>query len=358
MHATPGSLLIVGFEGQRAPADLLARLAAGRLGGIILFARNLAAAADGSGVDLAQVQALVASLRAAAPAGAPPPILSVDQEGGRVQRLRAPLSVWPPMARLAGRGAALAQEVGQALGRELQALGFNLDYAPVLDVHTNPQNPIIGDRAFGTTAAEVAQQALAFLRGLESAGVRGCGKHFPGHGDTSQDSHLTLPRVERPLAELRAVELLPFAAAVRAGVGMLMTAHVVYSAVDALPATLSPRWLEQILRQELGFEGVILSDDLEMGAVADGDVGEVIVASLLAGCDAFLICREAERQARAEEALLRAAERDSRVRARIAEATGRLLRFRSGLPAAAAVPLSQVRALQAEHQRLVATLRG
>jgi beta-N-acetylhexosaminidase len=326
MH--PGSLIIAGFAGLSPPPEVLARLRAGQLAGVILFGRNFE-----SPLSLTQARGLCAAVHAAAPAGGPPVIVSIDQEGGRVQRLKAPLTVWPPMGRLAGPGKdpALAREVGRALGLELRAVGVNLNYAPVLDVHTNPQNPIIGDRAFGADPAEACARALAFLEGLEGAGVRGCGKHFPGHGDTAQDSHLTLPRVDHDRRRLREVELLPFAEAARRGVGMFMTAHVVYPAVDGLPATLSRRWLVDVLRGELGFEGVILSDDLDMRAVADRDVGDVIVESLLAGCDAFLLCNDAARWARAEEALCQAAERDARVRERVAESAARLARFRAKL---------------------------
>ena len=171
-----------------------------------------------------------------------------------MQRVKAPLTVWPAMARVAAVGdLGYTEAVGRAMGLEIAALGFNVDYAPVLDVHTNPANPIIGDRAFGTDARAAAAQALAFWRGLESAGVRGCGKHFPGHGDTATDSHLELPRVDADEARLRAVELVPFAAASEARVPMLMTAHVVYPALDAEPATMSKRWLVDVARGELGF---------------------------------------------------------------------------------------------------------
>src|SRR5205807_2290055 len=153
-----------------------------------------------------------------------------------------------PMSLVGARGdESLSRAVGRAMGAELLALGFNVDYAPVLDVHTNPQNPVIGDRAFAVEPDAAARHALAFWSGLESAGVRGCGKHFPGHGDTATDSHLELPRVDAGEARLRAVELAPFAAAVRAGVPMMMTAHVVYPAIDARPATMSRRWLDEIL---------------------------------------------------------------------------------------------------------------
>jgi beta-N-acetylhexosaminidase len=327
-----GELFIVGFEGATLPSELAERVAAGRLGGLIVFARNL--------VGLDELCALTRAAADATPKGAPPLIFSIDQEGGRVQRVKQPLTVWPAMARLGATGdQALAERVGTAMGRELAALGINVNYAPVLDVHSNEANPIIGDRAFGREPERAAQMALAYLRGLESSGVRGCGKHYPGHGDTATDSHLTLPRVDAPEARLRALELAPFAKAVHAGIGMLMTAHVVYPAIDARPATMSRRWIEEILRGELGYDGVVVSDDLDMKAVAaNWPVEEVVIESLLAGVDCFLACRDPEIQARAERALDEGARKSDEVRARIEQSRARLRRYRATLrrPGAAA----------------------
>ena len=325
-----GELLWIGFEGKVAPPELLARISEKRVGGVILFARNLG--------TLDEIAALTASLHAAVPAGEPPLVISIDQEGGRVQRIKAPFPHWPPMARLGEKNdPALSESVGRAMGEEVAALGFNVDFAPVLDVHTNPQNPIIGDRAFGTVPEAAARQALAFFRGLESSGVRGCAKHFPGHGDTGTDSHLELPRVDAPLSKLRAVELLPFAEAARAGVPLFMTAHVLFPAVDDRPATMSRRWLTEILRGELGYSGVVVSDDLDMKAIADHfDVAKVAVDSLMAGCDGFLACRDPEIQRKVEEALDHAAETNPQVRARLDESCVRLRAFRATLAPAPA----------------------
>lgn len=337
-------LFIIGYDGTALPEPLRSRYSRGDFAGLIFFARNFA--------DLKDVQQIAEQLdeigrlyRAPGALAKLPPILSIDHEGGRVQRIKRPLTVWPPMAHLADKPAEVAEEVGRAVARELGCLGLNLDFAPVLDVHTNCENPVIGDRAFGTTPEAVSERALAFLRGLEAEALpggkmRGCGKHFPGHGDTATDSHYTLPVVHHPEERLRSVELLPFAAAVKAGIGMLMTAHVVYPAIDTRPATLSQRWLQGILRGELGFSGVILSDDLDMRALspehlsgfdANGAAGEIVVESLLAGCDAFLLCRDLDRQARAEEALRRAAASRPEVRARLCESAERLRRFRATL---------------------------
>ncbi len=331
--AAPSELFIVGFTGHELPPELGRRFARGDFAGLIFFARNFRTPTDA----VATGQFLGDLAATYQPGAALPPIFAIDHEGGRVQRLKAPLTVWPPMARLRDQPPEVAAEVGAAMAQELLALGLNVNFAPVLDINSNPQNPIIGDRAFGETAAAVSARALSFLRGLESQpGLRGCGKHFPGPGDTATDSHLTLPIVHRDEATLRAVELSPFVAAVRADIGMLMTAHVVYPAVDSRPATLSQRWLTQILRHELGFTGVVVSDDLDMNAVTAqhlgiGDDSDVVVEALMAGCDAFLFCRDADRLARAEAALTRAAAQDPRVQQRIAQSAVRLRAFRRTL---------------------------
>src|SRR4029079_11510062 len=212
-----GQLLSVGFEGTAAGADLRARIAASEIGGVMLFRPNISTPG--------QVAALVAELRGAAPIDLPL-LVSIDQEGGLVQRLRAPATVWPPMLSVGTAGdVTRTAAVGRALGEELAALGVGWDFAPVLDVHTNPENPVIGNRAFGTSPEAVTRQALAFWRGLRGAGLVGCGKHYPGHGDTRTDSHHELPVVAHDLERLRAVELAPFAAAAEAGGEAVVTAR-------------------------------------------------------------------------------------------------------------------------------------
>ncbi len=320
-----GQLLSVGFVGLAAPGELLDRIARSEAGGVILFRPNIE--------NPAQVAGLVAALRRSSPALAHL-VVSVDQEGGRVQRLRAPLTEWPDMGSVAAAGdVQRTRAVGQALGGELAALGIGWNLAPVLDVHTNPANPVIGDRAFGTRPDLVTDHALAFWRGLHDAGVRGCGKHFPGHGDTHSDSHLELPVVAHNQDRLRSVELAPFASAARAGIEALMTAHVLYPALDPeRPATLSPRILQRLLRDDLGFTGMLVSDDLGMRAVADRHpIEDLVVESLLAGVDHFLIREAGEKQDRAFEALVLAAEKKAAVRARIGESAARVLAFKAGL---------------------------
>jgi beta-N-acetylhexosaminidase len=330
-----GQLLWVGFEGTRVSSALRARLDAGKLGATILFKRNLELTLSGEAglpqevCDLDALIALTGELHRAAPDGTPA-LIAVDQEGGLVQRVRAPATQWPPMRSHDGLAAPededLAAQVGRALGDELRALGFDIDFAPVLDVHTNPANPVIGDRAFGTEPETVARRALAFARGLDEAGVLGCGKHYPGHGDTHTDSHHELPRVDHGRERLDRVELLPFARAAAAGIPMLMTAHVVYTALDPVrPATLSPAVMTDLLRGQLGYRGVAVSDDLDMRAIADHlGAGEAAVAAVRAGCDVLLLCRDEAHQLAAEAALVREAERDALFRQRIGESAARV----------------------------------
>jgi beta-N-acetylhexosaminidase len=208
---------------------------------------------------------------------------------------------------------ALAGRFAAALAAELRAVGITLDYAPVLDIHTNPKNPIIGDRALAEDAESVARLGAAIITGLQSNGVAACGKHFPGHGDTSADSHVELPLVEHPPERLRQVEFKPFEAAIAAGVATIMTAHVLVPSLDETrPATLSKRIVTDILRRELKYEGVILSDDLEMQAVAsEYAVSKSAVLAIEAGCDGVLICSgDHDTQAAALEALVHAVEND------------------------------------------------
>jgi len=282
----PGQLLFVGFHGTELPPPLAEKIAAGRVGGVILFSRNIDSPE--------QVHRLCRDLHAAAPEGVPL-LIAVDQEGGRVQRLRDPFTCWPPMRKVGEVGdLELTAAVAQALAVELADYGIGLDFAPVVDVDTNPQNPVIGDRSFSRDAARVGEHARAFIRGMQGRGVAACAKHFPGHGDTRSDSHLELPRLDHDLDRLREVELPPFAAAALEEVATVMTAHVLFPRLDRKrPATLSPPIIA-LLREELGYDGFVFSDDLEMRAVADHfSVEERTLGSLEAGVDSLLVCSDA-----------------------------------------------------------------
>jgi beta-N-acetylhexosaminidase len=318
-----GQILWLGYECVTPPSWLCEQIAQGLVGGVILFARNLPRK-EGGLVDLQSLRASNEALHRLAPAGdGEGLIIAIDQEGGRVQRIREPATVWPPMGKLAemngGDALDLARQIGAAIGSELRALDIDLDFAPVLDVHTNPANPIIGDRAFASTVDRAASCALAFAAGLHKAGIIACGKHFPGHGDTSTDSHLELPRLDHALSRLEQVELEPFRRAALANLPTLMTAHVVFAALDdTVPATLSRKVITDLLRGKLEYRGVVISDDLDMRAIADHHgAAEAAARAILAGCDVLLLCRDADNQRVAREGLTRTAERSAELRQRI-----------------------------------------
>src|SRR3954469_20977567 len=315
--------VFVGIKGTSPRPEALELIRRG-VGGVILFSRNVQ--------DPAQVAELSRSQKAAASG---PLLICIDQEGGRVQRLRPPhWTAWPSMRRLgeidqlggvgAVNGTAVAERVGRMIADELAACGIDLDFAPVMDVDTNPKNPVIGDRSFGRDPRRVARLGVALAQGLERAGVASCVKHFPGHGDTSQDSHLTLPRLAHDPNRLWEVELVPFVAAARAGLASVMTAHVRFEAFDRLPATLSPLAL-QLLRRDVGFQGACISDDLEMKAIAD-TYGVVDGAELAisAGCDGVLVCHTLALQHQAIDGIARGARAGPLPRERLAEAAARM----------------------------------
>lgn len=336
-----GSLLLVGFAGTELPERLGKSLQSGHAAGVILFRRNIE--------DIGQVAALNAAIHACSTDL--PLVRAVDQEGGRVKRLGPPCLAVPAATRLARGGAALCEETGAAVGLELAALGFTLDFAPVLDVHSNDDNPIIGDRAFGATPAQVTLLAGAFARGLQRH-VDACGKHFPGHGDTDKDSHLELPIVSRPEASLRAIELAPFAE-LHAELPALMSAHVRYPALDAEhTATLSRRIAHDLLRDELGFRGALLSDDLEMKALP-GRPEDHAVPAIVAGCDGVLMCSDEAAAACAFENLRREIERSASFRHAAEQAAARMKRLRTR---ANAPDLARFQQASLDHARLAERL--
>lgn len=298
-----GQRLLIGFEHPYVDEDLRRLVKEVQPAGFILFARNIE--------EPAQVRELNRELASLVDPHHPA-LLGVDQEGGRVQRVRAPATVWPPMRTVANSGVDVEQ-VARALGRELRAMGFQLDFAPVADVDSNPDNPVIGDRSFGRDAEAVARHVVAFGRGLQAEGVIACAKHFPGHGDTHLDSHVALPVVEEELPRLLTRELIPFKAAVRAGIATVMSAHVVFPALDEdLPATLSPVVIPKLLRNRLGFEGVVFSDDMEMKAVhGRWPVEELARRTTEATVDVLLCCRDPGLQLDMFQALVHLQEEDA-----------------------------------------------
>jgi beta-N-acetylhexosaminidase len=273
---------ILGIDDLELKTAELALLKKHPMGGIILFKRNIS--------SLEQVIALNAAI---INESINPPLLSVDQEGGRVARLRGLCTDIPPMLELEPlflKNPKLAYRLGAMQGRELALLGFNLNFSPVCDVFINKDNEVIGDRAFSTEAKVVAQMACEFISGLQGSGVAACAKHFPGHGQTSVDSHFALPVQRASLDELSNCELIPFISAIKADVATIMTAHIVNEALDPVPATMSKKTLDGILRKKLGFQNVLISDDLEMKAVADNyNLADIIEKSFRASVDMFIM---------------------------------------------------------------------
>ncbi len=281
--------------------------------------------------------------------------ISVDQEGGRVARLKAPFTLWPPAVTLGRSGTeVLAERFARALAAELKAVGINTDFAPVLDVNTNASNPVIGDRALGERADDVARLGATIIRTLQDAGIAACGKHFPGHGDTSVDSHHGLPVIEHDRRRLEAVEWVPFRRAIVEGVAAIMTAHVLVLALDKeRPATTSRAVVQAVLKDTFGFQGVVMSDDLGMKAVSEGtSQAALAVDAIGAGCDVVLLCNSTvDEQVEALEALIRAAESGTLPASRIEDALKRQRRMKERflLPSKAPrVPLTVIGSI--EHQ--------
>ncbi|MCC3373894.1 beta-N-acetylhexosaminidase [Cohnella sp. REN36] len=294
-----GQLFLCGFDGLEPTEGIVKLIEDYGLGGIVYFRRNLK--------DAGQVAALSAALQSHAEV---PLFTTIDQEGGMVVRLEEGVTVMPGnMAVGAASNPELAYEAAKRAGAELREIGVNVNFAPCLDVNNNPRNPVIGVRSYGEEPQSVAVLGEAQIRGYQESGVVAVAKHFPGHGDTASDSHLELPVVPHSRDRLDAVELVPFRAAIAAGVDAIMTAHVVFPAYepDHVPATLSRRILTGLLREQLGYEGVIVTDCLEMNAISETlGVARGAVEAVKGGADLILVSHRLERQIAALEAVCEA----------------------------------------------------
>jgi len=349
-----GQMMVVGIEGEALTFEERAIIEEYSFGGFILFSRNCC-----------EAKQILSLCRALWETGAElPPLIAIDQEGGRVHRLPQPFTHFPSAALIGRSGDMdLAYRAGRAAAAELSLLGINLNFAPVLDVDSNPSNPVIADRAFGVHPQRVIETGSAWMGGLRDGGIIPCGKHFPGHGDTDIDSHLDLPVLEKALTELRAVELPPFTQACKNGIEALMTAHVLYRALDPeLPATLSERIITGLLRQELGYDGVVFSDDMEMKAIS-GNYGaeEAAALALRAGVDVLLFCHESAKAVRALEFLCAEAEKEPALRARAEESYRRITQLKTGrLKAFSGADETEITARLAslDHQRIVDEIQG
>lgn len=290
-------MICVGFDGLTVPASLAELIGRG-VRAVVLLGRNYQ--------DPDQLSSLCSEIKSLTDE---PVLICIDQEGGRVQRLGPPFTILPAMREIGLRGdVEEARALGRLMARELRAVHIDMNLAPVLDVDSNPANPVIGERSFGADPQLVADMGCALIEGLQSEGVAACGKHFPGHGDTSVDSHFELPVLDHDRARLERIELAPFAAAIQTGVAAIMTSHILFRALDRkVPATMSRPIIEGLLRNHLGFDGVVVSDDLEMSAIADHfGIDQAVVRGAAAGVDLFLICHRTERQHAALDTLTRA----------------------------------------------------
>ena len=340
-----GQLLAAGFDGPEIPESFAALVRRYQVGNVILFKRNIR--------SFSQTKALCRSLHdlILSETGYPPIIMS-GEEGGSVSRIGTIGVATPcPMAVGATGNPENARRLGQIVGEQLLACGIQMGLGPVLDVNCNPDNPVIGNRSYGTDPATVTAFGIAYLQGLQSTGILACAKHFPGHGDTAVDSHLALPCINKPEAELRKTELAPFAAAVRAGVQAVMTAHIVVPSLDpeGVPATVSRPVLTQLLRKEMGFQGLILSDGMEMRAVLDlYGIEEACRLALNAGCDMALVCHCVEQAASTMRYLSNALDRGSLLAEDICDRFHRVTEVKKRLPDPDA---AEAAALGSEKQR-------
>ena len=320
MHARDAEALVrpllwIGFDGK-IPTPEAARLIHEGVSGVILFARNVGSSDE--------TRALIRELKSIARG---PLLLSVDQEGGRVARLTDGFEAFPPMRELGERSPDELRAIGRRLGAQVRGAGFDINLAPVVDVDSNPANPVIGNRSFSRDPHVVAALGAAMIAGLQEQ-VAACAKHFPGHGDTDKDSHYDLPRLPHALERLRACELVPFKAAVKAGVACVMTTHVVFDALDpGVAATMSAPAI-RLLRDEVGFGGVCVSDCLEMKAISEHfGCGNAAVRAVAAGVDALLVSHTPDAQHAVIDALA-AAVIDGRIpESRVIEARARLSRL-------------------------------
>jgi beta-N-acetylhexosaminidase len=312
-----GQIIMIGLQREELTQEDSHLLRDYPFGGFILFNHNLK--------EPKQILSLCRSLWQCRTES--PPFIAIDQEGGRVHRLLPPFTHFPPPAHLGlTRNSELAYRAGVTTARELSAVGINLNFAPVLDVRSNPNNPVIGDRALSHDPGEVTRLGWSIIRGLRDGGVIPCAKHFPGHGDTSKDSHLELPIVNKDVSELKGVELPPFIHACRNQVESLMTAHVRYPAVDSkYPATLSQAIVTNLLRMEIGYEGVVFGDDMEMKAITENySLEDAVTLSFRAGVDMIMFCHQKEAAVKAFEVLHREAEKKEKTRARVDQSCKRI----------------------------------
>ncbi|MRN55135.1 beta-N-acetylhexosaminidase [Paenibacillus monticola] len=319
-----GQMLLVGIDGTVLDANAKKMITQDNVGGIILYAANIK--------DLKGMVSLVNSLKKSNSTNPVPLFMSVDQEGGKVSRMPAEFAKIPSNGIVGdSNNAATAKTMGTLLAREILAAGFNMNFAPVLDINSNPDNPVIGDRSFGSSASKVIKLGIAEMQGIESEGIVPVIKHFPGHGDTSVDSHLELPVVNKTAAQLAKLEWLPFQAAIKANADAVMVAHILFPKLDPnKPASLSDIIIGKQLRGDMGFKGVVITDDLTMGAITKHfNLGNAAIDTVKAGSDILLIAHEYENEQIVLKALLQSVKKGEITEARIDESVHRILALKN-----------------------------
>ena len=298
-----GQHILIGVSGQSLTADEKKFIAQNNISGVTLFGRNCA--------EPKQIRDLCAEIQSLRhqTSEKTPLYIAIDMEGGRVARLKPPFTQWPPLKKLGDLDSpTVSFHLAYMMGQELKAVGINLDYAPCLDVFTNPKNTVIGDRSVSSDPELVAKHSSALIRGYVKSEIIPCGKHFPGHGDTLIDSHDDLPVEQADLQRLQSVELVPFKKSFKARMDLLMTAHIHFPKIDPeWPVTLSEIFLKKILREDLRYRGLIITDDLDMKALAKNYEHALLpVRSLQAGADLLLYCNEPTSPPKAIEAIEKA----------------------------------------------------
>lgn len=321
-----GQLAIIGLDGKSMDKNALSFIQNYHVGGFILFKDNI----ESAGQTLRLLNQLKES-NADDPESIPL-WLSVDQEGGKVSRMPSEFTKMPTARQIAGKGDTdYTFAVGQSLGAELGSLGFNMDFAPVLDINSNPNNPVIGDRSFGSDADTVSAHGKAMMEGIASQGIASVAKHFPGHGDTSVDSHKNLPVVDKSLKELLGFELLPFQEAIASDVDAIMVGHLLMTKLDKdHPASISKAVITDLLREQLDYDGVVITDDMTMQGLTGGnDIGAAAVDAVLAGGDILLVCHEYDLQKKVLDTVLQRAKDGTIAQDRLDESVYRILRLKA-----------------------------
>ena len=278
-----GQMIIAGFSGTTLNEETKDLIQNKRIGGVIFYSNNIE--------SITQTVTLLNDIKAINEQNKTPLFLSIDQEGGRVSRLPGSLKTIPTNELIGNvNEPKFSYGIGKIIGNELKQFGFNLDYAPVMDVNSNPDNPVIGDRSFSSNPNVVKKLGVETMKGLQSEDIVTVIKHFPGHGDTSVDSHLQLPKVNKSVEDLKKTELIPFKGAIEEGVDMVMIAHILLPQLDDKPASLSPKIINGLLRNQMGYEGVVITDDMTMKAITNHyGIEQASVDSIKAGSDLILV---------------------------------------------------------------------